>query len=183
MTILRNRLLMRTVAPVSEPLTLSEAKLYLRVDHADEDVQINDLIVAARMTAEHWLKRSLLTQTWKLAYDDYVTDEVYLPMGPVSSVDNVTLVDRDGDSELLDGDLYYLNAAKDALIFDDCLSSFRTEISYITGYGDASTVPKPIKQAMLSHIASMYDGRGERNGSALPEQSICLYMPYREVSL
>ncbi|MFW0776996.1 MAG: head-tail connector protein [Rickettsiales bacterium] len=183
MTILRNRSLVRVVAPTNEPITLTEAKLYLRVDHVDEDVLINDLIVAARMHAEHWLKRSILTQTWKLAYDDYLTEEVLLPMGPVSSIDNVTIIDRDEDSEVLDSGLYYLNASKDAIIFDECLSAHRIEITYVTGYGDASMVPKSIKQGMLSHIASMYDGRGEGTGHVLPEQSVCLYMPFREVSL
>src|SRR5688572_29997630 len=82
----RNRLLTRVSAPASEPLTLAEAKLYLRVDHTNEDALIGDMIVAARMTAESWLKRSLISQAWKLSYDDGIPDIVWLPMGPVSSI-------------------------------------------------------------------------------------------------
>ena len=182
MTMFRSRMLARVVAPVSEPLTLSEAKLYLRVDHGNEDVLINDLIVAARMTAEHWLKRSLMTQSWKLAYDDCVPEEVYLPMGPVNSVSSVAIVDSEGGTDTLDSDHYTLSANKDVLAFDTVPSGFRIEIVYATGYGDATAVPRPIKLGMLSHIAAMYDGRGE-GGAALPAQSAGLYMPFREVCL
>ncbi|MEQ1790660.1 MAG: head-tail connector protein, partial [Rickettsiales bacterium] len=64
----RERLLERISAPATEPITLAEAKLYLRVDSSSEDNLITDLIVAARMSAEAWLKNSLISQSWKLVY-------------------------------------------------------------------------------------------------------------------
>ena len=54
---------------------------------------------------------------------------------------------------------------------------------YATGYGDATMVPKPIKQGILSHIAYMYDSRAEAGEMVLPEQAVGLYAPYREVRL
>lgn len=183
MTILSNRSLMRTIAPASEPLTLSEAKSYLRIDNTHEDILIGDLIVASRMMAEHWLKRSLITQTWKLSYDDYVCDEVPLPMGPVSSISSVIVFNRDGSSQTIDPDVYVLNAAKNTILLDTALFGFRIEITYITGYGNSTAVPKPIKQGMLAHIASMYDCRGESDDSSIPRQSVGLYMPFRELCL
>lgn len=179
----RNRLLTRVVAPAAEPLTLEETKLYLRVTDNAEDVQINDLIVSARMMAEQWLKRSLITQSWKLAYDDYVQGCTALPLGPVQSVTSVTIVNADDTTEILDSALYHLNAAKDAAIFQAEVLGFRVEILYAAGYGDAPDVPAPIKQGLLSHIASMYDYRGEGSTGAIPPQSLALYMPYREVTL
>jgi uncharacterized phiE125 gp8 family phage protein len=52
----------RIVPPALEPLTLAETKLYLRVDHPDDDQAILRLIQTAREAAEEYLRRSLLTQ-------------------------------------------------------------------------------------------------------------------------
>lgn len=183
MTDFRNRLLTRITAPATEPLTLEETKLYLRITDDVEDVQVNDLIVSARMMAEQWLKRSLITQSWKLAFDDYLDACTALPMGPVQSVTSVTIVNKDTSTQVVSNTLYHLNAAKNAVVFDADVIGFRVEIIYSAGYGDAQSVPRPIKQGMLAHIASMYDFRGEADGSAIPAQSVALYMPYREVML
>jgi uncharacterized phiE125 gp8 family phage protein len=179
----RGRLLTRTVAPASEPITLGEAKLYLRKDGTEDDSLIGDLIVAARMLAESWLKSSLITQEWKLSYDHGVPETVWLPMGPVNSIASVVVMNRDGSSSILPSSSYYLNAARNALILDSSQLGFRIEITYGAGYGDASAVPRPLKQGMFSHIAAMYDHRGEPEGNLLPEQSIALYMPFREIRL
>jgi uncharacterized phiE125 gp8 family phage protein len=179
MTRVRNRLLVRTAAPASEPLTLTETKLYLRVDHASDDALITDLIVSARTTAEEWLKASLITQSWKLAFDDHADEVIELPMGPAASIISVTAVDRDGSTQTIASGLYSLNAAKNQLMLDSPLFGFRIEIVYAAGYGDASAVPKPIKYGMLKHIAEMYDHRGGE--SSIPEQAVRLYLPFREV--
>lgn len=181
--ITRNRLLTRTVAPATEPVTLAEAKLYLRVDHSHEDTLINDLITAARMMAESWLSRTFITQTWKLAFDFAVADSIWLPMGPVSEVVSIVMVNQDGSTSTLDSSNYWLNAAKNAVVVNGIFSGFRVEITYNTGYGNAAAVPAPIKQGILSHIAFMYDFRGDYGENAIPDQALALYRPYREVRL
>jgi uncharacterized phiE125 gp8 family phage protein len=179
----RSRLLTRVSAPATEPLTLAEAKMYLRIDGDDEDLLIGDLIVAARMVAEEWLKRSLITQSWKLSYDDYIHELVPLPMGPVASVTSVVVSNRDASTQIIDDAVYTLNSAKDALVLDTIVFGFRVEITYVAGYGSAAAVPKPVKQGMLEHIAAMYENRGEIGEVALPGQATRLYMPFREVRL
>ncbi|MGE0754577.1 MAG: head-tail connector protein [Alphaproteobacteria bacterium] len=179
----RNRLLERAVAPASEPLTLTETKLYLRVDGSDDDSAISDMIVAARLAAEHTLRQSLITQSWKMVFDEWLPEHVALPMGPVASVTSVILADREGNSQTASSSLYYLNAARNLLMLDSILFAFRVEILYVTGYGEASAVPRDIKQAMLAHIAAMYDMRGMDGNVPIPRQSLKLYGPYREVRL
>lgn len=178
----RNRLLERVTAPVEEPVTLDEAKLYLRVDTTKDDTLIGDLIVAARMVAEGWLRRSLISQSWKMAFDGGIAGSVGLAMGPVSAITGVTVVNQDGGSRTLDGGSYWLNAARSALVTGGAVMGFRVEVTYVAGYGaDTDAVPRPIKQGMLSHIGAMYDHRGEDGGMALPEQAMALYAPFREV--
>lgn len=177
----RNRLLTRITAPASEPLSLAETKLYLRIDHTEEDTLIGDLIVGSRMMAEHWLRQSLITQAWKLAYDDAIPSSVFLPMGPVTAINSVSVINRDGSAEALDSDTYWLDAAKRHLMLDSELLGFRIEMAYATGYGNAGMVPVPIRQGMLAHIAAMYDDRD--GGDGLPAQSMALYLPFREIQL
>ena len=180
----RNRLLSRTVAPAVEPVTLTEAKLYLRVDNTNEDTLITDLITAARMVAESWLRRSLITQTWQLAFDLGIPSSIWLPMGPVISLVSVIVVNQDGTTTIPDSSTYWLNAAQNALVMNTILTGFKVQITYTAGYGaDENTLPRPIKQGILAHIASMYDSRGESGDSILPEQTVGLYAPYREVRL
>lgn len=179
----RSRLLSCVTPPSGEPVTLAEAKLYLRVDSSDEDALIGDLIPAARVAAENWMKRSLMTQSWKLTFDYGIPDCVGLAMGPVNAITSVALVSRDTTTQTLDNGSYWLNAARTELMLDSMVMAFRVEIVYATGYGDAAAVPRPIKQGMLAHIAAMYERRGEDGIMALPEQAAALYMPFREVRL
>lgn len=178
-----SHLLTRTVAPATEPVTLAEAKLYLRVDSSNEDALISDLIVAARMSAESYLKSSLITQSWKLVYNDYVDGRLALPMPPVASITSVTIVARNGSSQVFSSNNYYLNAAKTKLVFDTPAIGFAIEILYSAGYGNAAQVPQPIKYGILAHIAAMYDERGLIGQAEIPAQVSALYSPFREVVL
>ena len=178
------RMLSRVLAPASEPLTLKETKLYLRLDTSHEDALISDLIVAARMQAEQYLRRSLITQSWQVEYD--MKGEVYfpLPLGPVQSITSVSSIDGNGDSQILSASTYALTVAKDAIQFLMFTSASRIEVIYVAGYGDATAVPRPIKLGMLAHIAAMYDVRGDNADSGgFPAQTVGFYAPYREVGL
>ncbi len=60
-------------APATEPVSLAEAKLHLRVETGmtDDDTLISALIVAARQVAETITRRALITQVWKLVLDQF----------------------------------------------------------------------------------------------------------------
>lgn len=175
------RLLVRVSDPATEPLTLAEAKLFLRVDGSEEDALVTDLITAVRVAAEEYLRLSLITQSWKLSFNDCAPVETYLPRGPVTAITSVTAYDRAGASTTVSSGNYYLDAAHDTLVFDAQIVSHRVDVVYVTGYGNAAAVPRPLKLGMLAHIAALYERRGE--GDALPQETIALYAPFREVSL
>jgi uncharacterized phiE125 gp8 family phage protein len=181
MTEHRSRLVLRTTPPATEPVSLAEAKLFLRVDNTDEDTLITELITVARRAAEEYIGKSLITQSWKIAYDEYVDECVNLPHGPVQSITSVKRFDRDDTETTIASSVYYLTAKKNMLIFDTAQLGHRIEIIYQAGYSNASDVPEPIKQGILSHIAGMYDGREE--AATMAAAAITLYQPYREVRL
>lgn len=57
--------------PIEEPISLDEAKAHLRVDIDDDDALIAGLIVAARSEAEQITRRAFVSQSWKLALDQF----------------------------------------------------------------------------------------------------------------
>ncbi|MFO1243110.1 MAG: head-tail connector protein [Rickettsiales bacterium] len=175
-----SRRLERVVLPATEPLTLAEAKLYLRVDGSSEDTLITQLITAARETAEAYLRRSLITQQWKLTYEEYFPQRTYLSMGPVTSIVRVSKKTKAGAVTDVSTAAYYLGVP-DQLVLTEVVAENTVEVVYGAGYGTSSDVPQAIRQGMLAHIAAMYDGRSE--ATALPESSKALYQPYRGTGL
>lgn len=55
--------------PATEPVTLSEAKSYLRITDSNDDAFITALISAVRRQCEEYTQRALITQTWTLWLD------------------------------------------------------------------------------------------------------------------
>jgi len=97
-------------APASEPVSLAETKLHLRVaaDVTAEDDLIAGLIVAARDYAETVTHRALPLQTWDLKLDGFPDDggPIWLPKAPTVSVTSVTYVAQDGTSTVWSAALY-----------------------------------------------------------------------------
>ncbi len=55
--------------PAIEPLSLVEAKAFLRVATSDDDDVIAALIADARFHVEAQTRRALITQNWRMALD------------------------------------------------------------------------------------------------------------------
>jgi uncharacterized phiE125 gp8 family phage protein len=173
--------LVRVVAPASEPLTVAEAREYLRISHNDDDARISDMIITARTLAEQWLKRSLVTQSWKLTLEDVLKGTLRLPMAPVQSITSIITSTREGDTETIPTTAYALSISGDGLVIDTLITGYRIDITYVAGYGNTSQLPKPIKLGMLQHIAAMVDG--QMTLAPIPDAVLSLYMPFRELSL
>lgn len=170
----------RIVKPAVEPITLAEAKLFLRVDGSSEDSLITTLISVTREYAEEYLHRSLVTQTWCMTFADSMPDEIFIPRPPVISVDSIKVTDDEGVETLLDPSSYKLNGRKDILIIKDgSVFGERIEFEYTAGYGDATDVPASIRQGMLMHMASMFDDRTE----GLPSTAKSLYQAFRIIKI
>ena len=181
------RTLTTTTAPATEPVTLTEAKLWAKVDSDDDDTLITALIVAAREAAENFTRRAFITQTLKLTldlcksqYGNYLDDGVYdlpssilygelpnaieLPRPPIASITSVTTYDLNNTGTIYSSSNYSLIGTRLVLNRDASWpSSMRpagaVEIVYSAGYGSASSVPEAIKTAIKMHVQTMYDGR------------------------
>lgn len=194
--------------PASEPITLSEAKAWARVDGADDDTAITALITAARQAAEQYLRRSLVTQTWKLSLDlssggldlpegvyELPVTAIYgglprsvpLPKGPASSITSVVTYDLNNSATTFAASNYRLDSSGDRLLLNygaiwpsNLRPECAVEITYAAGYGNASAIPNSIRQGILIHVASLYEQRGNcEDAMALPPGTAMLYAPYR----
>src|SRR5438445_1990943 len=61
--------------PAAEWITLSDAKVFLRVDNTSDDTLITSLISAVRQFAEGATRRVFITQTWDLWLDRFPSDQ------------------------------------------------------------------------------------------------------------
>ena len=170
--------LVRVVAPAAEPLALVETKEFLRVEHSDDDARISDMIVTARTLAEQWMRRSLVTQSWKLTQEEAIYSTIRLPMGPGQSITSVTTTSENGTVATVPTSEYALSASRESLVITTVITGFRIDITYAAGYGTTAQVPRPIKLGMLSHVAALYDGRAGL--VPIPDEVLSCYMPFRE---
>ncbi len=169
-------------APASEPLTVAEAKQFLRIEHTADDALITQAIRAVREAAEQYVRCALLPQTWEYTVANPYRCEVRLPFGPAQSIASITATDSAGAVSTLAASSYSLSVDGSMVIFVTTPSAEKIAIRYSASIAaDASTLPALIKQGMLHHIAAMLEQRD--GGVAMPMQSIACYMPYRKMML
>mgnify|MGYP000016317529 CR=1 FL=1 len=166
--------------PEFEPVTLAEAKEYLRLDSNTEDALLLGLIKTARQTAEEFLGKSLITQTLQLQFDYYAPTEVNLMRGPVQEIIAVIIVAADYTEGTLSSNAYHLTSGNKQLVFDAALMGRNVQIQYAAGYGNAADVPAPIKHGILQHVAAMYENRGQNDLPILVRQA---YAPYKTIRI
>ena len=163
--------------PSIEPITVEEAKIFLRIDTDEENSLISSLISAARMYAEKYTCRSFLTQRWELS-TRAVAEKIYLPYPPVEGVESISV-----DGKFID-DYRYTLLAEDTLYFVSPIRSLTPGgivIRYATGYGNVpEDVPRDIKQAILITVAGLYENRESGGVSAEARE---LLKPYRVFQL
>ncbi len=177
-----SRWLTRTSDPLLEPVSVTDAKLFLRIDAEAEDALIGDLIKTTRILAEEVTAKALITQSWSVQYEQDIPQHIPLPYTPIQDVLSVSWYDEDETLlGTLDASAYHLNARKDTLILESAPTGPLLRVSYRCGYGDAANdVPHPIRHAMLIHIAALYE---QRDSLTPPAASLSLYHCYREVRL
>jgi uncharacterized phiE125 gp8 family phage protein len=178
--------------PATEPVTLAEAKLHLKVDTTDDDTLITRLIAAARARGEWHTGRAFVTQGWTLHLDAWPCDGIVeVPLPPLQAVTSIVTSARDGTTTTLDPSRYIVDTAsapaRIALAANtvppiNLRAINAIAIPFIAGYGDASAVPAPIKEAILDLTAAMYTNRGELPED-LPLDALALLAPYRILKL
>lgn len=156
----------------TEPVSVTEAKNWLKIDVPDDDPLLTTLITGARQDCESFLNISLIERT-VTACLQIGLEEIRLPYGPVKEV---LAVNNDKGQAVQSFELKY-NVFK---ALDPC-----TEViaKYNAGF-NLGAIPKHFKIAILDQIAWQYEHRGDETEAQnnLSTEVMRKLKPYRRVT-
>ena len=184
--------------PISVPafkcVTLTDAKLHLRVDNSDEDSMIETYLDAAIEACESYTDRCLQQRDWILTLQDWPSiNMVAIPLAPLVSVSSIKYRDADNVLQTVDPSLYLIGAPKSDHPWISFTSEFTSptlssepdpvEITVTAGYDqdDASVfvgylqLPKRAKAAILLEVGNLYANR--ESVQARPGLSAAVELP------
>ena len=170
---MKYRSLTTLTEPVNEPVTLVEAKAYLRVDNTDEDTLIGTLITAARQWVESYLDRALILRQLVLRFDTFPV-EIELPQPPLSSAGTTTAISltytlETGTTATLSSSEYRIDRTSTPGVlrqnysgsWPGHLNDYNSiAVTYWAGYGsDEGDIPPAIKNAILLMVGHLFENR------------------------
>ena len=147
------------------PVTLVEAKEFMRVDGTDQDDVITAMIAAATSWAEGVTRRAFIDRLLEVRMGSLPVGacRVVLPFPPVRSLVAITYVDTDGAPQVINTGDVTLDPLF-GIVTPNVGVSWPTVRSvtfeYNAGYGGAAAdVPQQIRQAILVATSQMYEYR------------------------
>ena len=180
--------------PSVEPITLAEAKAFLRVDHDAEDTLIGSLIIAARATVKALTRRALIDQSWRIVRDTWpVSGLIAAPINPLREVTGAHVLDLAGAELPVPVGAFICDFARlpglirvdRSMVIAPGRAIAGIAIDVIAGHGtDVDHVPSPLIEAVRVVLAHFYEHRDVPGpSSALPERLDALVAPFRVMRL
>lgn len=176
--------LTRLAAPAVQPVTLAEAKAFLREDGTDQDSLIGMLVTSAAAAldgADGELGRCLIAQSWRQELDRFPAGagEIELRLPPTISVDAISYRDTAGDWQTVDewqaiglGSLSFATVRPAAGETWPATSAEpgSVRVTFTAGFGDeAADVPADLRGLILARVATAFGIRESVwTGSASP---------------
>lgn len=169
-------------APNHEPVTLTEAKLWCRIEDDDtaQDAVLLLLIQAARERAEEITGRAFARRTFELRLDDFPTEvgikardvaPVVIPRPPLVTLDYVTYATTDGDVSWVGSpqawDLDVGGDSNPARFVPSGGGSWPTvdvrpgavRVGFTAGYATASKMPQRVRLWMQARLSTWFEQR------------------------
>lgn len=136
--------------PIAEPVSVSEAKAWMKVSFNTDDTIIGVLVGSARRMLERYTGLSLASKTYELICE--AEKYIVLPYGPVSSITAIEKLEVFDDDYLLEADDYVQRG--------DRLEVYESGDYKVTYVCVLSPLPEDIKTDILRLVAWMYQNRG-----------------------
>lgn len=154
---------------VAEPVTLTQAKAWLRVTHDDEDTIINALITAARQKCEGYTGKGFVERTVTAIVRNDLGN-IKLPYGPVGAITSVNDVDGVSTTD------YLVTGISDKRLAYPAWSYVK--VVYTAGY---SSLPQQFKTAILMQLAWMFTHRGDEELNNMAPDAKAILSPHRSI--
>ena len=181
--------LIKTVQPTSEPVSLAEAQLHLRLDtvgspasHPDDSL-VQVLISASRESAENYIN-STISECGYMLKDEAEDRKINLQTYPVTAIASVTYEDDAGDVQTVISTDYYVDnyARPSRLVFKETAPAYEVTVSFTAGYNNEFVCPASIKAAILLMLGNWYENResvSNMQSYQRPQSATYLLTPYR----
>ncbi|WP_415234340.1 head-tail connector protein [Pseudorhodobacter sp.] len=185
-----------TVPTLALPVQVLKNHLRLGTGFADDGMQdglIESYLRAAMAVIEGRIGKVLIARLFKWSLEDWrAGGEQALPVAPVASIEQISLLDRDGNAQTVPAALYRLvqdmhrpRVQAAGFMLPQVPMGGGIEIEFVAGFGPAWVdVPADLAQAVLMLSAEYYERRHEgglRADAGLPFGVVALIERWRTV--
>ncbi|WP_432768329.1 MAG: hypothetical protein HEQ22_13005 [Sphingopyxis sp.] len=171
--------------PGEAPVSLNEARGWLRLGTSADDAVVAALVRAATNICEAFVGQWLVVR----AAEEVLapgSGPVTLGARPVVAVDAVFALAQGGGETALDADGWRLEVGRDGtgrVRIDDPGDAVRLRIAYRAGMAaGANAIPEAIRQGILRMTQHLHDAR-DGEGAAPPAAIAALWQPWRRIGL
>lgn len=156
-------MLVQKVGPTTEPVSVVEAKSFLRVLGNEDDLLIASIIKASREYAEQITGSQFMEATFEL-YTEKFEDDFKLPKNPIKSIESIEYMDDNENYQVLDNSTYYfyeefgISKIK-YKTFPDVSTIEHKKAIRITFKSGFESVPESIKAWIKVKVSTLYENR------------------------
>ncbi len=166
---------------VTNPITLAEAKNYLRVDFSEDDALIEALITSARVRLEQYAGIAMTERTLQVVA--YVDELIELPYAPISNILSVEYFSANTWIEIEDG-AYEVIGTTIRKVFTRDYPGMEYRFTYNCGY---DCVPSTLKTATLKLVSDLYEYRESSVEASRPSPNLTtayeLMKPFKRINI
>ena len=175
-----------SLVPGGAPVSLNEARGWLRLGATIDDAVVAGLVRAATSVCEAYIGRWLIVRAGEEILPLAPGGVVQTGVRPVVGVDAVDLLLPDGGEAALAAGDYRAAIDRDGtarVTIDDPRGAVRVRVVYRAGIAEgANHVPEAIRQGILRMTQHLHDAR-DGAGAAPPAAIAALWQPWRRLTL
>lgn len=174
-----------SLVPGEVPVSLNEARNWLRLGATIDDAVVAQLVRAATNICEAFIGRWLIVRAGEESLP-LCAGAVELGARPMVAVDQVALVAADGTATALEPDAWRAVIARDGtarLTIHAPGDATRVRVGYRAGMADTPNgIPEAIRQGVVRMTQYLHDAR-DGSGAAPPAAIAALWQPWRRLTL